>query len=264
MPVTPVRRVDASNPISSDHRRRPDDAEARLEGGLVDPDPLDRAGRGPLAAGDLRTLERRAGRRGGGEQPVARAQDDLGVRADVDDQRDLVREIRRLGQDHSGRVRADVARDAREQVDPRAGMARQVDLGGLDPDGAVCREGEGRRAEGRRVDPEQQVMHDRVADDRELEDVLDGARRPATRARDEARDGLPDHPGHLRRPALVEHRVRDAAHEVLAEPDLGVHHAVGGEDLAGRRGPRGARRSSSIRCRARRRASGRAGQARPR
>ena len=38
--------------------------------------------------------------------------------------------------------------------------------------------------------------------------------------------------GHLDRAAVVEHRVRHAAHEVLAEPDLRVHHAVGGEDLA--------------------------------
>ena len=38
--------------------------------------------------------------------------------------------------------------------------------------------------------------------------------------------------GHLPGAALVEHRVRDAAHQVLAEADLRVHHAVGGEDLA--------------------------------
>ena len=50
--------------------------------------------------------------------------------------------------------------------------------------------------------------------------------------RDEARDRLADRPRHLDRAALVEHRVGDAAHEVLAEPDLRVHHAVGGEDLA--------------------------------
>ena len=75
-------------------------------------------------------------------------------------------------------------------------------------------------------------MHDRIAHDREFEDVLDldaGSRRQTA---NQARDGLAHHPRHLRRPALVEHRVRDTAHEVLAESDLGVHHAVRGEDLA--------------------------------
>ena len=50
--------------------------------------------------------------------------------------------------------------------------------------------------------------------------------------RDEARDRLADGAGHRLGAALVEHRVRDAAHQVLAEPDLRVHHAVRGEDLA--------------------------------
>ncbi len=38
-----------------------------------------------------------------------------------------------------------------------------------------------------------------------------------------------DRPGHLARALRMEHRVRDAAHEVLAEPDLRVHHARAGE-----------------------------------
>ena len=62
MPVTPVRRVDASEPDLVGPAARADDAEARLERLPVDPHPLDRAGRGPLAAGDLGALEGRPGR----------------------------------------------------------------------------------------------------------------------------------------------------------------------------------------------------------
>ena len=90
-----------------------DDLDARLERLRVDADPLDRSGRGALAAADLRALEGRPGRARRGEQPVAVPEHDLGVRADVDDEADLVGEVRRLGEDHAGRVGADVAGDAR-------------------------------------------------------------------------------------------------------------------------------------------------------
>ena len=67
-----------------------DHLEARLSVVAVDPHPLDRAGRRALAVGDLRALEGRAGRRGAGEQPLAVAQHDLGVGADIDQQHDLL------------------------------------------------------------------------------------------------------------------------------------------------------------------------------
>ena len=43
--------------------------------------------------------------RGGGEQPMPVAEHDLGVGADVDDQRHLVGQMRRLGQEHARRCR---------------------------------------------------------------------------------------------------------------------------------------------------------------
>ena len=130
MPVTPVAAAASAKPASSDHCLDADDPEPRLERRLVDPDALDRAGRGALAAADLGALERRAGRRRRGEQEVAVAEDDLGVRADVDDQLDDLALVRRLGEDHAGRVGPDVAGDARQEVDAGAGMGREVQLRG--------------------------------------------------------------------------------------------------------------------------------------
>ena len=40
--------------------------------------------------------------------------------------------VRRLGEDHAGRVGADVAGDARQDVDAGAGMGQQVQLVGAD------------------------------------------------------------------------------------------------------------------------------------
>ena len=111
----------------------PDHADARLERLSVDADALDRAGSRPLAARDLRALERWAGRAGRSEQPVAVTEHDLGVRADVDDEVHLVAEVRALGEDHAGGVGADVARDAGQYVctcarGERAGRAREREV----------------------------------------------------------------------------------------------------------------------------------------
>ena len=90
-----------------------------------------------------------------GEQEVPVPENDLGVRADVDDELDDLGLVGRLGQDHAGRVGADVAGDARQDVDPGAGMGEQVELVGPDRDRPVGGQRERRRAERDRVDPEQ-------------------------------------------------------------------------------------------------------------
>ena len=69
---------------------------------------------------DLGALEGRAGRARRGEQPALVAEDDLGVRADVDDERHPLGLVRLLGEDHARRVGADVAGDAGQDVDARA------------------------------------------------------------------------------------------------------------------------------------------------
>ena len=101
-----------------------DHAEPRLERLRIDPDALDRARCRALAEGDLRALESGPGRARGREQPFAVAEHDLGVRADVDDEVHLVAEMRGLGEDHPRGVRADVTRDAGEDVHAGAAVDR--------------------------------------------------------------------------------------------------------------------------------------------
>ena len=148
-----------------------DHGEARLERLLVDADAFDRTGRGSLATADLRSLERRPRRAGRGEHPVAVAEHDLRVRPDVDDQVHGLLLVRRLGQDHARGVRADVSGDARQQVHARPGVDVQVDVGRPAVDGPVRGQRERRAAQLGRVDAQEQVMHDRVADDRQRQDV---------------------------------------------------------------------------------------------
>jgi hypothetical protein len=209
-----------------------DDPEPRLERVPIDPHPLDRAGSRALAAADLGALEGGTRRRRCGEQEVAVAENDLGVRAHVDDELDRLGFVGGLGEDHAGRVGPDVTRDTGQHVDTRAGMRPQVELRGADPHRPVGRQRERRRAKRDRVDPEHEVVHDRVADEGELEDLVAGDSGLHRERGHEPVERGPDCRRHLAGALWVHHRVRDTAHEVLTEPDLGVHDAVAGENLA--------------------------------
>ena len=111
-----------------------------------------------------------------GEEAATRrflvAEHDLGIGADIDEQRDLVPAMRAFRQRRAGGVGADMAGDAGERVErapsltgrPRS-LAREVQRVG---DG----EREGRAAELGRVDAEEEVVHDRVADEDAFEDLV--------------------------------------------------------------------------------------------
>ncbi len=86
--------------------------------------------------------------------------------------RDFRAQVRTLREDHAGRVGADVPGDARQDVDAGIGVHGEPERGGAKRQRMVDGEGKRRAAEFRRVDAEHQVMHDRVADQRQLEDVL--------------------------------------------------------------------------------------------
>ena len=141
---------------------------------------------------------------------VSVAEQDLGVGADVDDQHQLVGELRRFGERDRGGVGADVAGDAGQEVD--AGVLVQAELDLLGPE--VQRVGGGQREGGHaeldRVDAEHEVVHDRVADDHRLEDqarAVDAGL--GRRLAGEVVEGGADGAGHLQRAAGVQHRVAE-------------------------------------------------------
>ena len=104
IPEALVRRVASAKPGSSDQRSQPITLKrgSRVAGSMRTRSIAPGAA---MAAADLRALERRPGRRRRREQTLAVAEHDLGVGADVHDQREVVREVRRLGQDDAGRYR---------------------------------------------------------------------------------------------------------------------------------------------------------------
>ena len=90
----------------------------------------------------------------------------------------------------------------------------------------------GRPAEFGRIEAENEVMHDRIADQRHFQDF---AARDARLTRSFA-DQRIHRLAHCARQILlatrVHHHVRDAAHQVFAEADLWVHRSARSDDLA--------------------------------
>ena len=149
-----------------------DDLDARHQGVAVDPHPLDGARRRALPVRDLRPLERGSGGARRGDEPVPGAEHDLGVGADVDHERHLVAEVRALGEDDPGGVRAHVPRDARQEVRAGAGVDVHPEVPRLHRHAAVDHERERLHAELGGVDAEHEVVHGRVAHQGRLDDVL--------------------------------------------------------------------------------------------
>ena len=90
-----------------------------------------------------------------------------------------------------------------------------------------------RAAELDRIDAQQQVMHDRIADEGHLENIIAATRASRATSAASAFSAARTAVGHLLRAARIHHGVGDAAHQILAEADLRVHGAAGRDDLAG-------------------------------
>ena len=181
---------------------------------------------------DLGPFERRAGRAGSGEQPLVVAEHDLGVGPDVDQQLDRRRPVRAF---------ARIAAAVSAPTWPAMHGARYSWAFGYGSSRSVAsrvhrfagRQFERRTAERRRVDPEHDVMHDRVADEHDVEQRARRRARPSPAGQRSARQSAPRIAAVSRVAARVHHHVRDPAHQVLAEADLGVHRPRRSEHLAG-------------------------------
>ena len=212
-----------------------DHAKARLLGDRVDLHTLDGTRRRALPGADLCPFERRPGGRGTGQQSLAVAQNDFGIGADVDDKGQRVGLIGRFGQGDGGRIRPDMARYARQDIDARAiGNRGQTYVRSRQSQRVRRGQREGRLAQFHRVHAQQKVVHDRVADDHSLDDIAGGNTGFGRQFDGQRIQRLTDCGGHLEVTTGIHHGIADPAHQVFAEPDLRVHHAARRAHLAGR------------------------------
>ena len=189
-----------------------------------DPHALDRALGRAHAAADLGGLERRAGGRRRGQHALARAERDLAVRPDVDEQ-PQPRVAREAGGEHAGHdVGADVGAQRREHDRRRARVHGDAEVGRQRRRQVVRGDDERRHRERLGVDPERELGHRHVADD---DDLVDVGRRDARLLADLARElGERLVRARLERAerAVVEHRGRHARDDVGAVRLLAVEH----------------------------------------
>ena len=137
-----------------------------------------------------------------------------------------------LGEHDACRVGADMASDARERIDKCARRDIEAEFARARFVSRVDGQREGRPAEFGRVEAKHQVMHDRIADQGDLQDLATRHTGLARGFANQRVHRLAHNARQLLVAARVHHHVGDAAHEILAEADLRVHRPDRRDDLA--------------------------------
>ena len=200
---------------------------------VVDRDPIDGAERAAHAVTDLGALERRAGRRRAGPEPLARAQQHLAVGPDVDGDADLGAVVDARRERDADGIGADEAGDERQQAHARLRRHLQEELARGQGHRVAHHRRVGREADVRGIDAEQDVMHARVADDDDLVDPLGQHAGVAADLLDVLVQEADDPRVELPQIAGIELREGDARHEVAAEDRLRIQAGDRPELLAG-------------------------------
>ena len=209
----------------SDHRQ--------LDLAVDDLHAFDRAVGGTHAAADLRRLERRAGRRRRRQRTGRRAEHDLGVRADVDEEAQALVERQPGGEDAGHDVGPDVGAEGREEHGRGALVHAHAEVGG------GCRrqlprgDRERRHRERLGIDPERELDHRDVAGDDDLVDLGRVDTRLVADLRGQRRKRLVRLRAQDVERARVEHRRADPRDHVRAERLLGVEDRAHRSRLAG-------------------------------
>ena len=187
---------------------------------------LDGAGRGSHAAADHRPFERGAGRGGGGQQAVAVAEDELAVRADVQEQPYPRVAVHARGKKSCNDVASDIGAESGEHRRPSPLVHPHAHLMGQYLWEEPRRHDERRHPQGSRVDTEHYVGHGGVAGEGDLVDLR---RRDASLLAD--RDGqlVEGLVRETREPverARLQHDGADTRDHVRAEALLLVEHRL--------------------------------------
>ena len=140
--------------------------------------------------------------------------------------------MRAFGEHDPGRVGADMSSDAGQRVDEGAGRNVEAKFARAGFISRVDGQRERRSAELRRIEAKHEMMHDRVADQRDFQDFAALDVGLARGFADLRVHRLAHRARQLLVAARIHHDVGNAAHQVFAEADLRVHRPDCGDDLA--------------------------------
>ena len=238
----PVDDPRAADPFGARERNvRPpallaDDLEGDVPGHGIDPDPLDRPRGRPHPEADMGPLQGGTGGAGGRKEPLAVPQDHLPIRSHIDDQHHLLLVVRLLGDQDGDIIRPDEPRLDGQDMAVGAGMDRQRKVPRLDIEGAEDGRDEGGDPQRPGVDSQQDMVHGRVADERQFEDRVGGDAALGGDAADEAVQTLDQCPlERFQAVGRVVHDIGDPRHDILAVGDLRVHQRVRGDETPRRK-----------------------------
>ena len=126
-----------------------------------------------------------------------------------------------------------MACDAGQDIDPgRVVDGGEVKVAGIKAEAAGGGKSEGGLTQFDRINAQKQVVHDRIADEDQLVNPFGIDAGLGADRLDQTVDGRADGGGHFLVAAGVHHRIGDAAHQVFAKADLGVHDAGRGQNGA--------------------------------
>ena len=94
------------------------------------------------------------------------------------------------------------------------------------------RQGKRRLPQGKRVNPQQQMMHHRVANKGDIHDEVFVNLRLTANLGEKGANAFAHGFCHLIRATGVHHGIGNTAHQILTKADLRVHNTVGGNDFA--------------------------------
>ena len=125
-----------------------------------------------------------------------------------------------------------MAGNAGQHIDAGIAVDAEVNLHRPQGDGAVGGERKGGAAQLGRVNAEQQVVHDGIANEGGFQNVLRRDAGLRRHVRCQGVQGLAHNSGHFLLTARVHHHIGHPAHQVFAKADLRVHQAGRGHHLA--------------------------------
>ena len=131
--------------------------------------------------------------------------------------------LRCLGQNHPGGISANMASDAGQNINAAARMNVNAKLAGANFNRGINRKRKRRTAQFNRVNAKQQVVHHRIADKHNLQNILIGQASLFRGTRNQGLQPLNDSGCHLAVATGIHDPIGNTAHQILAKADLWIH-----------------------------------------
>ena len=141
--------------------------------------------------------------------------------------------MRCLGKNHTGSIGADMTSDTGQHIDAPALVHIKAKFGGAHLHRRIHCQRERRTAKLDRIDAKKKVMHDRIADQNDLDNIVNHKASLFGGPGNQFLESVDDSGRHLQMATWIHDPIRHPAHQILAKTDLRVHRAGRCQHIAG-------------------------------